>query len=178
LRETMSVLMSGVSAIEFFDPRGRADRKGLAILAAILIGGQAGVYGTLQMTGYGLDGQVAGVFHIFFLWLGIVAGSKRLHDLDVSGWRLAGAVAAAVAWCFVLALIITMIAGEDQVAPGHIGFTLAAIGALLPVLAATLWLHLAKGNSGDNRYGPAPDASGFSRPWPVRRPSTSLSVNG
>lgn len=178
MRGPMSETSSGVSAIEFFDPRGRASRKGLAVMAAILIGGQGGVYSALLATGVGLDGPVAGVFHIFFLWLGIAAGSKRLHDLDVSAWRLAAAVAGAVAWCFSLAFIITLIVGEDEVAPGHIGFTLAVIGALAPVSAATLWLHLAKGKSGDNRYGPEPEASGFSRPWPARRQGRPLSVNG
>lgn len=161
--------MSDISAIDLFDPRGRADRQGLAILAAVLIGGQFGVYGALEAWGVSLEGHLAGVFHTFFLWLTIVAISKRLHDVGVSGWRFAGAAMAMALWIFAQAFTVILTMGEDRIAVGELGFTITLLGSFLPLMAAAVWLHCAKGNPGDNTYGPAPGPSGFSRGYRGQR---------
>lgn len=156
--------MQDFSAIDLFDPRGRANRKGLAIIAAVLAGGQLGIYGTSLATGLGLNDPPLTVFHSLFLWLGVVAVAKRLHDLNFSAWRLAGAAAAMLAWCFVLAAGFAFTWGEDAMVPGRMGYALAALGSLAPLVLATIWIHCAKGGRGPNRFGPAPGVFGFSHP--------------
>ncbi len=157
--------MTGLSTLDFFDPRGRVDRQGLIIFAAVLIGLQVGAYGALWMNVIDLDCGVALVLDVFFGWMGLAAVSKRLHDLNLSAWRLAAAMAGCVAWCFVFSLAVVFVMGEDAFVSGGLGMIVAMTGALAPLAALTLWLHCVKGHKTDNRFGPMPGPSGFSCGW-------------
>ena len=86
------------STLDFFDPRGRANRKGLAVFAAVLIGAQAGVYGTMLATSFDPMSGPAWVFHFLFCWLGFVAIAKRLHDIGYGSRRLILAAIAMAVW--------------------------------------------------------------------------------
>ena len=52
---------------------------------------------------------------------------------------------------------------SEAMQPGAVGFLIVFAGTMLPMLVMLAWLHLRKGVSGPNRYGPEPDATGFSR---------------
>ncbi len=157
--------MNELSTLDFFDPRGRVNRKGLIIFAAVLIGAQAGVYSAFWMYGVDFGSGLASIFNGLFGWLGLVAVSKRLHDLNLSAWRLVAAVAGCLAWCFVFSLAVVFVLGEEAFTGSEMGMTVAIIGALAPLAMLTLWLHCAKGDGADNRFGPRPGAFGFSRDW-------------
>ena len=166
--------MTGLSTLDFFDPRGRVDRQGLIIFAAVLIGLQVGAYGALWMNGIDLDSGLALVLDALFGWMGLAAVSKRLHDLNLSAWRLAAAMAGCIAWCFVFSLSVVFLMGEDAFITSGSGMIVAMTGALAPLAALTLWLHCAKGHKADNCFGPMPGPSGFSRGWQALQWEASL----
>ena len=152
------------STLDFFDPRGRANRKGLAVFAAVLIGAQAGVYGTMLATSFDPMSGPAWVFHFLFCWLGFVAIAKRLHDIGYGSRRLILAAIAMAVWTIVLALATAYSFGEAALVPGGLGTMIAGGGTLIPGLAATFWLHFKRGDEGANYYGAAPGPLGFTRP--------------
>lgn len=166
--------MSDLKLFDIFDPRGRADRKGLILTAAVLLGAQAGVAATLYATSFTLQVPAAMAVESAFLWLGVVAVSKRLHDLGRSfksvGWALLAMMIAAIAVAF--AVMFTL--GEDALLPNAPGYWAVAAAIFLPTIAATFWLHCAPGDKGPNRFGPVPDATGFSRPHGNRRTTSSI----
>ena len=168
--------MIGLSTLDFFDPRGRIDRQGLIIFAAVLIGAQAGVYGAFWLFDASTASGLACASHGLFLWLGLAAVSKRLHDLNLSAWRLAAAAAGCLVWCFVFSLAIVFVLGEEAFTTSDTGMIVATIGALTPLAALTVWLHWARGEAKDNRFGPAPGPLGFSRGWPRHsaQPDTAM----
>ena len=157
--------MTGLSTLDFFDPRGRIDRQGLIIFAAVLIGLQAGAYGALWMNGFYLDSGFAHAVNAPFFWMGMAAVSKRLHDLNLSAWWLAASAAGCLAWCFVFSLAVVFALGEDAFTQSETGMIVAVIGALTPLAVLTLWLHCAKGEIVDNPFGPRPGTTGFSQSW-------------
>ena len=155
--------MQSLIAIDFLDPRGRLNRKGLAVFAAVLIGAQAGVYGTMYATAFDVLSLPAWFFHVLFCWMGFVAISKRVHDLGLSGRMILWAALGMTVWTIVLALGTAFTFGEAALVPGGVGTMVASAGTLIPGLAATLWLHFAPGDDGANRYGDEPGPLGFSR---------------
>lgn len=161
--------MPNVSLQDIIDPRGRADRRGLAILAAILIGFQGGIYGALIAAGADLNSGPALVFHIAFGWLGLVAISKRMHDLGVTAWRLVAGAIGMIVWSVAGSLAILFWFGEEAVTPGGPGMIAIVAAAIIPLAAVTLWLHFARGDLGANRFGPVPGPLGFSMPKAARR---------
>ncbi len=92
--------------------------------------------------------------------------SKRLHDMGHSGW--------AQLWIYVFDVIVVaalFVGGIGSIlaavfSGGHVGWGLAAGGIGLFLLAVcawflsrlvfVLWVGLAGGQVGDNRYGPGP----------------------
>jgi uncharacterized membrane protein YhaH (DUF805 family) len=157
-----------LSIIDFFDPRGRVDRKGFLIFAAVLTGTQAGLYGALYANGGSFHSSLSGVINVALFWMGYAGISKRLHDLDYSAWRLSAAIAGMMLWCFALSLALVLTLGEAGFEAGAAGWIAAAIGTLLPLAVLVLWIHCAKGAAGANRYGARPGPSGFARPPPAR----------
>ena len=65
--------------------------------------------------------------------------------------------------------LMIVVYGDQILIPGSAGYVGTLTLNMLPILAATLWLHFAKGNSGANAYGPPPEATGFSPPPPGQR---------
>ena len=152
---------------------GRCSRKGLLICALVLLTLQLAV--AALMLGFGLahDGLIGCLVAGVFLWLGTCAAGKRLHDLGISARRILWVALAVVAWSTVLAGVILFGFGEQALEHGGTGLTIAAIGTSVPVFAATIWLHLAPGMPGPNRYGIEPGDSGFSEGLPLCGPVTA-----
>lgn len=160
----MRAAVTDVSYIDILDPRGRVNRKGLAVLAAVVMGAQIGTYGYDYLTGIRLPANAMQAVDVLFCWLGIAAISKRMHDLGLSTWRLLfGAIAIAVA-AVVVASVAVFALGEASVMPGGLGFLILGFVTFGPVISATIWLHFAAGEPQSNRFGPVPGLNGFSRP--------------
>lgn len=73
-------------------------------------------------------------------WIYVAIAVKRLHDLDCSGWH--------VAWITAVALAVAPMTRGLPELPGMLVAFLS--------LAGVLWLILARGTPGPNRYGPEP----------------------
>ncbi len=148
---------------DIVDPRGRANRKGLIVLAVIMLGAQVLVRGGGYLLGHELQGPASWVIHSLFIWLGVVALSKRLHDLGISAWWLLWAAIGMFVWTFIVSFAVVLTLGLEAVAPGSSGMMIAMTASFAPVMALTLWMHFAIGDAGGNMFGPAPRVSGFSK---------------
>ncbi len=153
----------------FLDPRGRSDRRGLLVVTGVLLALQGGAAALVLLTGRVPHGPVAWLIEAAFLWLGIVATARRLHDCGHSAWWIAGVSLAVMVWCFVLTTSVVLFAGPAAFAQGSPWFTATLAAVMGPVLALLVWLHFEAGEGGDNAYGPPPTGSGFSGPLPEQR---------
>ncbi len=158
--------MPGPGLFDIFDPRGRANRKGLVILAAILLLAQACAYGGCYLAGIELHGPVSWVIHSLFIWLGTAALSKRLHDLGISAWWMLWSAIGVFIWTFIVSFAVVLTLGIEAAEPGSSGMMIAMSVSFAPILVLTLWMHFALGEEGNNKFGPVPGASGFSKPYP------------
>lgn len=150
----------------FLDPRGRCDRQGLLLIAIVLLVLQLVLGGALWLADVDLTGTVALALKAVFLWAAVAAASKRLHDFGRSAWWLLGGLAASVAWSFALAFAAIFTVGPEALTPQSPWFAAFFAGTSLPLFAALMWLHFAKGMQGPNRFGPATNAWGFAGPAP------------
>jgi uncharacterized membrane protein YhaH (DUF805 family) len=149
------------------DPRGRCNRKGLLIIATAMFGIQAGLAAAFWGLGWNLTGPGATMLKLLFCWLALSACSKRLHDLNLSAWNMAWALPVTVLWTLGTALAFVFSFGLESLTPKSPWYLVAMGSSMLPMLAATLWLHFAKGTPGANRFGPEPDGLGFSSTAPA-----------
>lgn len=135
-----------------FDPRGRADRQGLlvaAIVAAILEGFL--IAGPLTQSADWVSPTI--LLKAVVIWICCASVIKRLHDMDLSGWWLPGSLALACMWTAIVAAFAMLTAGTAVLHAGHPGAVIVMGLVILPVLGATLWLHLAPGTTVSNRFG-------------------------
>ena len=156
--------MSSLTLIELVDPRGRVNRKGLILLTTVMLGAQTGVYSAMYKMGIEPQTGIGLVFHSLFLWLGIVAVSKRLHDLGIRATSLIWAALGFVVWSLVLAFAIVAVISNGTTEPGGLALTLGVLASMLPLFVLAVWLHCATGDAGSNCYGDAPGAHGFAYP--------------
>lgn len=146
------------------DPRGRCNRRGLLIVATLLLGLELVALAVFCLTGAAFNGPVAWTFKLAVCWVAIAGCAKRLHDVGRSAWVMAWALPVTIVWGFASTLSLALVVGLDALVPTSPWY-LASLGlTMLPVVAGTLWLHLAKGEAGPNRYGPVPEGLGFAGP--------------
>lgn len=160
--------MNGVSFIDIFDPRGRADRAGLAVLDVLLTAAQAGAYAAMLALETPLSGPASLVIHSLLGWTAVAAVSKRLHDLGLGSRPVLIALAGYVLWSLVLTFAAVGAMGETGLAPGSIGLIIVMAGMGLPLAAFLVWIHVAPGEPRDNRFGPVTGAAGFARAYDKR----------
>lgn len=146
------------------DPRGRCNRRGLAVLALALLAVQTAAVASIWAAGAPLDGPVAIALKLGFVWLALAAASKRLHDTGRSAWWIVWCLVGILVWSTILATALLIALGDRILAPGSGGFETHFILTMLPVIAATLWLHFAQGETCANRFGPCPEGHGLSQP--------------
>lgn len=158
--------MLGPDLFDIADPRGRANRKGLVILAAILILAQACVFGGCYFVGNELKGPSSWVIHSLFIWFGTTALSKRLHDLGISAWWILWAAIGVFIWTFIVSIAVVLTLGIEAAVPGGTGMMISMAVSFAPILVLTVWMHFALSEQGANKFGPLPGASGFSKPYP------------
>lgn len=158
--------LSSVSELvcHMLDPRGRCNRKGLLLVAGLLMTIEIVVGAGLWLAGVDLGGSVVVALKMVCIWFAICAGSKRLHDLDLRAWWMLGTLAAVSVWTIILGVTLFVLVGENALEPGTGWYMLALIGSATPIFAAALWLHFRQGAQGVNRFGTEPQGLGFSGP--------------
>lgn len=153
-----------------FDPRGRCNRKGLALVALVLLPLQL-VFAVLVL-GFELewDHPFALAGKVVFLWIAYAAVVNRLHDLGRGAiWFLYSALIYLV-WSIGVALVAIAGFGPEGIATGGAGFYFVLVANCGAMVAALLYIHFQPGQTGPNRFGPVPGADGFSH-GAVTRPS-------
>ena len=145
-----------------FDPRGRIDRKGMIWLALFVLALQVVVYGTAWLTSSVSVQLIARACELVIFWICLCAAIKRLHDTGKGMVWVAIAIAATVAFSFVVVLVAVLTLGADALQPSAHAYWVILGLTMLPALAATIWLHVKRGEAHDNRYGPRPGPAGFS----------------
>ena len=142
--------------LQLADPRGRYDRADFIWAAVTLVAAQLAFALGLWVTHAPFMGWRGIVANVVFCWLAYAAISKRLHDLGRSAWwMLIGALGWAVA-ALGVALIVALSAGPESLDAGTRGFWATFVTLMVPPAMLALWLHIAQGEPGTNRFGPAP----------------------
>jgi uncharacterized membrane protein YhaH (DUF805 family) len=132
----------------FLSFSGRANRHDLLIISLVLT---ALELAKLAVPLPALAGQVlAGAI----LWVGLAAMARRLHDIGRSAWWLLGGVAFCFGWTAVVVILTIALLGLPALTPGNPLYPVSLGTAFLAPLGALLWLHLARGEFGVNRFGP------------------------
>lgn len=141
--------------LQLADPRGRYDRADFLWAAINLLAGQVAFVLGLWVTNASFMGWRGLVANAVFVWLGYAAISKRLHDLGRSALWLLGATLGWLIAAGAMATAIVIVAGPSAIEPGAPGYLATFALMMLPPLVLAAWLHLAEGESVENRYGPA-----------------------
>ena len=138
----------------FFSAEGRIGRQAFWIGWLMLLGAHV-VAGWIPLLG-----QVIGLIAIF-AWVCLC--TKRLHDMGRSGWwQLVPIVLGPVliigsAMSIGIGAILGEITNTDWAAlPGVGGLLVSLAIAVFAVVGFTLWLGIAEGQAGENRYGEPP----------------------
>lgn len=146
------------------DPRGRCNRQGLllaalALLAIEIVGGAL-----LWLGAIGVDSPGVAILKCALVAVAFSVTGQRLHDCNMSAWRMVFALLAVVVWAFAVAFSFAIWGGPEMMRPDGPIFMAVFASVMLPVLVMALWLHFAKGDATANRFGPVPTGLGFSRP--------------
>lgn len=149
--------------LPMFDPRGRCNRKGLVIAAAVMLSVEVIVALGLWTSGRRLDDPAVLPLKAAMVYLAISAAAQRLHDLGRSAWVIVWALLGLIGWSVVLAVAVMLNLPPEQLAPGETGHMIVFAGVAVPLVAALLWLHFAPGMTCANRFGPVPKELGFAR---------------
>jgi uncharacterized membrane protein YhaH (DUF805 family) len=140
----------------FFSAEGRIGRQAFWIGWLMLLGVQV-VAGWIPVVGHAL-GLLA-----LFAWVCLC--TKRLHDMGRSGWWQVppfalslALVIGSVMWIGVGAALAALSDGNpEMVALAGVGVLLMSIVvAFVSMIAFTLWVGVAEGQAGENRYGEPP----------------------
>lgn len=144
----------------FFSAEGRIGRQQFWIGFLILLGLNV-VLGFIPVIGQLLS--------LVLIWCSICIYSKRLHDMGKSGWLQLiplGTFLVAMIFAFVTggAAIMTAAMQGDSADPttmlAGLGMAALAFGAAgLVCLIFLLWVGLSSGQTGENRFGPAPGST-------------------
>ena len=114
------------------------------------------------------------IFHLAILLPNLAVSVRRLHDIGKSGWWiLVWFVLAVIGWIpVVVGLVISLLRGmlegrvqADSIVPLIVGGAITLLLALALLLWIILWMAR-QGESGPNRYGPAPRAATGPEPLP------------
>lgn len=142
----------------FLTADGRIGKRDFWIGFAIVFG--AGIVA-------GMIPVLGQIISIALIYPTVCVFSKRLHDFGKTGWLYMAPVAITI----VLVLVIGLTGGMAMISAGMAGNEAAAAGSAMAgmgmILAMALlmlvvwvgfalWVGLANGDPGDNRYGPPP----------------------
>lgn len=148
--------------IRLFDPRGRCDRKGLALVALVLLPLQLAFAVLVLGLELAWDHPFALAGKVVFLWIAIAAVVNRLHDLGRGAIWFLYATLIYLAWSVAVAVLAIALFGPEGIATGGAGFYFVLCANCAAMIAALLYVHFKRGEVGANRFGPAPGPDGFS----------------
>ena len=138
----------------FFSAEGRIGRQVFWIGWLMLLGAHV-VAGWIPLVG-----QVIGLIAVF-AWVCLC--TKRLHDMGRSGWwqllpiLLGPVLIIGSALSIGIGAILGEITNTDWAALAGVGGLLVSVAiAFIAVAAFTLWVGVAEGQPGENRYGEPP----------------------
>jgi len=138
----------------FFSAEGRIGRQVFWIGWLMLLGAHV-VAGWIPLVG-----QVIGLIAVF-AWVCLC--TKRLHDMGRSGWwqllpiLLGPVLIIGSAMSIGIGAILGEITNTDWAALAGVGGLLVSVAiAFIAVAAFTLWVGVAEGQPGENRYGEPP----------------------
>lgn len=151
-------------AVSLLDVRGRCNRRGLLVVASLLLAIEAPLGLAFWLAGSWPGGPLALALKLALFWIALAGCARRLHDLGRSAWTLAWAVPATIVWTILAALAVVAVGGLEALTPGTPWHVAATLLSMLPVVAGTLWLHVARGEPGANRYGAEPTGLGIATP--------------
>jgi uncharacterized membrane protein YhaH (DUF805 family) len=137
-----------------FDPRGRMSRQDLLAAATVMM------FLDLLLASLAAGLALYAIKAIAY-WIGGAGIIKRLHDTGRTGWWFLGGAVALCIWSALIGIGMVFILGLEPLQAGAPGYVVMLGLVMLPALGATLWLHLAEGEPGMNRFGPEP--AGLSR---------------
>ena len=145
-----------------YDPRGRCNRKGLLIVLSITLSLQIVIGLLIWQTNLSLTGPTVTIAKILFVWVALSATSQRLHDLGLSGLWIVGVVAGLIIWWMTSSTAVFLMLMANLIEPSNSILLVLVCLMYLPVLVGVCWLHCAKGQDTENRYGDVPGPTGFS----------------
>ncbi|MFM2421879.1 MAG: hypothetical protein RL291_409 [Pseudomonadota bacterium] len=151
------------------NPRGRADRHGLFVIAVGLLILQIATALLLKVFGITLSQTMKYVVGVPMMWIGFATTAKRLHDVGRSAWMIPVAI---VFWIVMSTGVSTLIMLFSMFKLGvdPTNWVTLYVGVFaVPAFGGLLWMHCAPGQKGANAYGAPTDESGFSTPPPSGR---------
>jgi len=160
--------MSLAGLVCHLDFSGRCNRRGLLVIAVVLLALQLLLATIVWLAGVPGSHPFVQLLQFVFFWLSLAAAAKRLHDCGLSAWWLLAGALGLMGCCFIVTIAAVALLGPMTLAPGNLGFIVAIAVTMALGVAMTTWLHLMPGMARDNLYGPTPDESGFSRPLRAR----------
>ena len=149
---------------EIADPRGRCNRRAFLVIALVFLALQTTIAALFWLFGVETSFEATVALNAPVIWIGTTVCFKRLHDVGLRGWWLPGAFAIWFVAAMLIAMVVSMVLGEDAVLPGQPAFYLVFAAITLPAFGALLWLHTAPSDAGANRFGPVAGESGLSMP--------------
>ncbi len=155
---------------EVCDPRGRCNRRAFLVIALVFLAMQTALAALFWISGFEPGFNLTVTLNAPVIWIGTTVCFKRLHDVGLKGWWLPGAFALWFVAAMLVAMIVSMVLGEDAVLPGQPAFYAVFAAITLPAFGALLWLHTAPSDAGDNRFGPIPGETGLSMPRRAAEP--------
>jgi uncharacterized membrane protein YhaH (DUF805 family) len=135
-----------------FDPRGRSNRQSLLIAASVVVMLEIGLMIVPVVPSADWLSPVSAIKGVM-IWICCASVIKRLHDLDISGWWLPGGMALACMWTAAVAVLSMLVGGSAVLQANNTTAAIVLGLVMMPVLGATLWLHLTPGSPVINRFG-------------------------
>jgi uncharacterized membrane protein YhaH (DUF805 family) len=139
------------NALRFcLDPRGRADRQDMVIVATAMIAIEIWVAVYPSVNGWW---SMQGAIRALATWVAIATTIRRLQDCGKAWWWLPLGFAYQCMWMAVLVIGTLVFGGSTAFAPGSITLLVLMAFVMMPVLGAALWLHLTPGELHTNQFG-------------------------
>ncbi len=163
---------------EISDPRGRCNRKAFLTIALAFLAIQVAIAALLWLFDIETSTTTNLLLNAPIAWIGSTVCLKRLHDVGLRGWWLPGAATIWFAAAMLIAMIVSIILGEDALQQGQPAFYAVFAVITLPAFGALLWLHTAPSVTTANRFGPVTGPRGLSMPERKRAAHASVLVDG
>jgi uncharacterized membrane protein YhaH (DUF805 family) len=118
--------MSLAGLVCHLDFSGRCNRRGLLVIAVVLLALQLLLATIVWLAGVPGSHPFVQLLQFVFFWLSLAAAAKRLHDCGLSAWWLLAGALGLMGCCFIVTIAAVALLGPMTLAPGNLGFIVAA----------------------------------------------------